>query len=62
MPILCQPFRISVNLDLAVYGMFDTMQDLGEMIELVPEWQKPEAVKIKRRIVNRMADWLNGED
>jgi len=53
--------KVSVDLDIAACEMFDVAQNLEEMLELVPDWQKPEAAKIKTRIINKMADWLNGE-
>ncbi len=50
---------VSTNIDRATCEMFDIAQDLEEVVDLVPDWSKPEAAKIKTRIIDKMVGWID---
>lgn len=54
--------KVGVDVDIAVCEMYDVAQELETMLDLVPDWQKHEAKKIKTRIINRMVSWLENEE
>lgn len=50
---------VSVNLEDAVFEMYDIVQEVDSMVELVPAWSKFEAEAIKNRITGMMVKWLD---
>ena len=54
--------EVSVSSDRSVYEMFDVVQDLDNLIALIPPSDIAHARRIKRKIVNKLAGWIDGEE
>lgn len=50
--------NMKLLMDASVEEIHELAQDIGELVDLVPEWQQMEAEEIVSRIGERLGSWI----